>query len=104
MDALIRRARCAGEVHRDGTFGLEDNSMARAASREVLIAPLGLEGTLSVPPDPVGIVLFAHGSGSGRHSPRNVYVAQALQRQRIATLLFDLLTATEALERENVFD
>ncbi len=78
--------------------------MARADSREVLIAPLGLEGTLSVPPDPIGIVLFAHGSGSGRHSPRNVYVAQALQRKRIATLLFDLLMADEALNRENVFD
>jgi len=88
----------------DGSFGLEDKPMARSGSREVLIAPQGLEGTLSVPPDPVGIVLFAHGSGSGRHSPRNVYVAQALQRKRIATLLFDLLTAGEALDRENVFD
>ena len=78
--------------------------MARAASHEVLIDPPGLEGTLSVPPGAVGIVLIAHGSGSGRHSPRNVYVAQALQRKRIATLLFDLLTAGEALDRENVFD
>ena len=54
-----------------------------------------LEGTLSLPKDPKGIVLFAHGSGSSRHSPRNRYVADVLQSHRIATLLFDLLTREE---------
>jgi putative phosphoribosyl transferase len=78
--------------------------MAHTESREVQIAPLGLEGTLSLPADPVGVVLFAHGSGSSRHSPRNVYVAQELHKTRIATLLFDLLTEAEALDRDNVFD
>jgi putative phosphoribosyl transferase len=56
-----------------------------------------LEGTLSLPSDPKGIVLFVHGSGSSRHSPRNRYVAKVLQSRGIATLLFDLLTLEEEL-------
>ena len=58
-----------------------------------------LYGDLSLPPDFTGLVLFAHGSGSGRHSARNRQVAQALQNAGLATLLFDLLTAQE--ERED---
>jgi putative phosphoribosyl transferase len=54
-----------------------------------------LEGTLNVPERSTGIVLFAHGSGSSRHGPRNRYVAQVLQSRGIATLLFDLLTRLE---------
>lgn len=54
-----------------------------------------LEGTLGLPKDAIGIVVFAHGSGSSRHSPRNRYVAGVLQAQGIATLLFDLLTREE---------
>jgi putative phosphoribosyl transferase len=54
-----------------------------------------LDGTLNVPAGSTGIVLFAHGSGSSRRSPRNHYVAQVLQSQGIATLLFDLLTPAE---------
>jgi putative phosphoribosyl transferase len=60
--------------------------------------PLGsitLEGILSLPKDPIGLVIFAHGSGSSRHSPRNRYVAQALESKGLATLLFDLLTREE---------
>ncbi len=56
-----------------------------------------LEGILSIPHDPKGIVLFVHGSGSSRHSSRNRYVAGVLQTQGIATLLFDLLTNEEEL-------
>ncbi len=63
-----------------------------------------LEGTLTVPEGAKGIVLFAHGSGSSRLSPRNTYVANALQKAGIGTLLFDLLTEDEAADRENVFD
>ena len=63
-----------------------------------------LEGTLTVPRGAKGIVLFAHGSGSSRLSPRNTYVAKALQKAGIGTLLFDLLTDDEAADRENVFD
>ncbi|NUR25390.1 MAG: phosphoribosyltransferase [Catenulispora sp.] len=68
------------------------------------IGPLVLSGSLAVPGNAAGIVVFAHGSGSGRHSPRNVFVADALNRAGLATLLFDLLTADEEGDRTNVFD
>lgn len=58
-------------------------------------ASVALEGNLSVPPDARGLVLFAHGSGSSRHSPRNRYVAERLHKENLATLLIDLLTAEE---------
>ena len=66
-------------------------------AREVLIEIDGitLEGTLAIPSGARGLVLFAHGSGSSRHSPRNRYVAQVLQARQIGTLLFDLLTYHE---------
>lgn len=54
-----------------------------------------LEGDLSISQDAEGIVIFAHGSGSSRHSPRNRYVARMLQSKNLATLLFDLLTKEE---------
>ncbi len=55
----------------------------------------GLEGELTVPPGAAGVVIFAHGSGSSRHSPRNRYVAAVLNEGGLATLLIDLLTAGE---------
>ncbi|NIH82944.1 dienelactone hydrolase family protein [Amycolatopsis viridis] len=55
----------------------------------------GLEGDLTVPADAVGVVVFAHGSGSSRRSPRNIAVARELQDNRFATLLFDLLSPGE---------
>jgi dienelactone hydrolase len=71
----------------------------------VTLPPHDGEGLLGLPPRPAhGIVLFAHGSGSSRLSPRNAFVAEALQHANIATLLFDLLTDQEAAERANVFD
>lgn len=63
------------------------------------IGSVTLEGALRIPPGAEGIVLFAHGSGSSRHSPRNRCVAQALDEAGLATLLIDLLTAAE--ERED---
>jgi putative phosphoribosyl transferase len=63
-----------------------------------------LEGDLALPSDPIGIVAFAHGSGSSRHSPRNQYVAGVLQAQGIATVLFDLLTVAEDRDYERRFD
>lgn len=85
-------------------------SVQDASTREVRI-PSGdtwLYGDLSVPTHPAGIVLFAHGSGSGRHSARNRQVAQRLQRANLATLLFDLLTVQEEQvdlqTREHRFD
>ncbi len=63
-----------------------------------------LIGDLSTPEQPAGLVLFAHGSGSSRLSPRNRMVAAELVRHGLATLLFDLLTEAESRERANVFD
>jgi dienelactone hydrolase len=59
------------------------------------IGTITLEGNLNMPAEPQGIVLFAHGSGSSRHSPRNRFVAHNLNQRGIATLLIDLLTADE---------
>lgn len=56
---------------------------------------VSLQGNLDVPEEPQGVVLFAHGSGSSRHSPRNRYVAQKLNSAGLATLLVDLLSETE---------
>lgn len=63
-----------------------------------------LQGQLHLPVPAKGVVLFAHGSGSGRHSPRNRYVAGVLQQAGLGTLLLDLLTPVEERYRANVFD
>ena len=63
-----------------------------------------LAGHLTIPPQALGVVVFAHGSGSSRHSPRNQFVAEVLNAAGLATLLFDLLTPEEARDRANVFD
>jgi putative phosphoribosyl transferase len=72
--------------------------------QEVRIDPAGLYAFLDSPEAPRGVVLFAHGSGSGRRSPRNGYVAAQLREAAIVTLLLDLLTEEEADDRRNVFD
>jgi fermentation-respiration switch protein FrsA (DUF1100 family) len=72
--------------------------------RDVRIPPIGLAGILRTPPGGHALVVFAHGSGSSRFSPRNAAVADALNERGIATLLFDLLTAEEEADRANVFD
>mgnify|MGYP006176116311 CR=1 FL=1 len=72
-----------------------------------VIIPAGgveLEGVLELPRAPRGVVAFSHGSGSGRHSPRNRFVAAQLRAAGIGTLLFDLLTAEEDRSRESRFD
>jgi putative phosphoribosyl transferase len=76
-------------------------TMEREAVR---IGPRGLEGELVLPVHPSGIVVFAHGSGSSRLSPRNSFVADVLHSHHLATLLFDLLSDAEAADRGNVFD
>jgi putative phosphoribosyl transferase len=77
-------------------------SRANTAELSVVSIPAGdasMTGDLVIPPHARGIVLFAHGSGSSRHSPRNRFVAQELQKANLATLLMDLLTpAEEALD------
>lgn len=71
---------------------------------EVTIEPEGLEGLLGVPESARSIVIFAHGSGSGRLSPRNNHVAAALRRAGLGTFLLDLLSPEEEGDRRNVFD
>jgi len=73
-------------------------------SADIGIPPLGLAGTLSLPARSLGLVVFAHGSGSSRLSPRNTAVAEALNGHGFGTLLFDLLTPAEEADRANVFD
>jgi putative phosphoribosyl transferase len=75
-----------------------------AFEREVRIPPLGLQGTLKQPAGAKALVIFAHGSGSSRLSPRNRQVAKGLYDRHIATLLFDLLLPKEEDDRKNVFD
>jgi putative phosphoribosyl transferase len=79
---------------------------AAAGTGEVIVdgGGIGLPGSLVVPDGGTGVVVFAHGSGSSRHSPRNQAVASALQQAGLGTLLFDLLTPQEAAERAAVFD
>jgi len=72
----------------------------------VTIEPGGvaLPGDLTIPGQAIAVVVFAHGSGSSRRSPRNVRVAEWLHREGLGTLLFDLLTDAEAEDRRKVFD
>lgn len=67
----------------------------RQISLTVPVAGVSLPGDLTIPDQVRGLVVFAHGSGSSRHSPRNRHVAEELNRSRLATFLFDLLTADE---------
>lgn len=80
--------------------------IGRRIGMDVVISAAGvsLSGDLGVPDRPRGMVLFAHGSGSSRLSPRNRYVADVLEGRGFATLLFDLLTEAEAAVRARVFD
>jgi pimeloyl-ACP methyl ester carboxylesterase len=81
--------------------------MANAAIEQEIRIPLGaavLGGNLTVPSGAKGIVVFAHGSGSSRFSPRNQFAAGWLNRGGLGTLLFDLLTEIEVSDRANVFD
>jgi putative phosphoribosyl transferase len=93
--ALLQRSRRMNWTDHHGTG---------AAPRQVRVPPLGLDGLLRLPPAAVGMVVFAHGSGSSRLSPRNNQVAEFLGDVGIGTLLFDLLDADEAPDRRNVFD
>lgn len=104
-----------GQFYRDFTQTSDDTVVAlldaaagpRLVRDEDVRIPLDavtLDGHLTVPRDATGIVVFAHGSGSSRHSPRNQRVASVLDRAGLATLLFDLLTPDEARDRRNVFD
>lgn len=77
---------------------------AHEHSIEITKGELALEGILGLPAGSRGLVVFAHGSGSGRFSPRNNFVARHLQQNGLATLLLDLLTSEEADDRRKVFN
>jgi len=72
-----------------------DDSVAREDAVRIPAGAIELDGDLHLPPHPLGMVVFAHGSGSSRHSPRNRQVAAVLQQAGAATLLMDLLTPEE---------
>jgi putative phosphoribosyl transferase len=83
------------------------SALLTAAGERQVTVPIGrpgLPGTLAWPDHPSGLVLFAHGSGSSRISPRNQAVARQVRAAGLATLLFDLLTPAEAEQRQNVFE
>ncbi len=99
--ALLDRAR---DGSAKATSAAADDPPLRDEEVEVAAGPVTVAGHLTIPEHPTGIVVFAHGSGSSRHSPRNRYVAAVLNRAGLATLLFDLLTPAEERNRANVFD
>jgi len=84
--------------------GAGDDPPVRDERVEVDVGGVSLVGQLTVPEACSGLVVFAHGSGSSRHSPRNRFVAAALNDVGLGTLLFDLLTTPEELTRSAVFD
>ena len=81
-----------------------ERSVQMSHPSSIVIGPHRLEGELCLVHPPRGIVIFAHGSGSSRHSRRNIQVARALGLRGLSTLLFDLLTSDEVESRANVFD
>jgi putative phosphoribosyl transferase len=97
-DDEVVRCLVAAAEQRDGEPGTVDDEV------EIPVGPLNLAGHLTVPAAATGLVLFAHGSGSSRRSPRNQFVASVLHDAGLATLLFDLLTPDEERDRSNVFD
>ena len=81
-----------------------DDPPPRDEEIRVTVGPVSVAGHLTIPEHPAGVVVFAHGSGSSRHSPRNRYVAEVLNKAGLATVHFDLLTPDEERNRANVFD
>jgi putative phosphoribosyl transferase len=101
VDLLVRASGAEPPAPTGATGG---DPPLRSEDVEIPAGPVSLAGHLEIPEDPLGIVVFAHGSGSSRHSSRNRYVATALNEAAIGTLLFDLLTEDEEHDRANVFD
>ncbi|OHV29622.1 MULTISPECIES: phosphoribosyltransferase family protein [Pseudofrankia] len=112
VDLLLRAAATAQPAApRAATTGTHPDppasvvgSPAREIEVDIPAVPVRLAGRLTIPSAARGIVVFAHGSGSSRHSPRNRYVADVLTAAGFATLLFDLLTPAEEVDRAAVFD
>lgn len=106
MPACVRGARdIAMSSSFQGTLATRSGTASvRAGAEAVRVGAERLPGQLTRVPDALGLVVFAHGSGSSRLSPRNRFVASALHGYRLDTLLFDLLTDQEASERRFIFD
>jgi putative phosphoribosyl transferase len=105
VSALLAEAASRPTVATDeATAAADPPPHPRDDDVEIRVRDASHTGHLTVPAGAVGLVLFAHGSGSSRHSPRNQFVARSLNANRVATLLFDLLSPHEELERANVFD
>ena len=103
LDLLARSANGA-DATSGHTMASGDDPPIRSDDVQVAAGSVTLAGHLEIPEHPIGLVLFAHGSGSSRHSTRNRYVASVLNQAGIGTLLFDLLTMDEEADRANVFD
>jgi putative phosphoribosyl transferase len=102
---ILRTARKTIPLQQRFTSSIGDMSPTRRDEEVGVIArEVTLAGHLTVPEAASGVVIFAHGSGSSRHSPRNRAVARALNQVGLATLLFDLLEITEEADRSNAFD
>ena len=103
MTILTGARRAAGS---DSASPVKSKHASPLIDDDVTIAVDGIRlgGHLTLPEGSIGTVLFAHGSGSGRNSPRNRHVAEILNRAGLGTLLFDLLTPSEEADRANVFD
>ena len=104
-DQVVELLRLAGAAD-GGRTGrdLGDDGLLRDEDVDIPTGDVMLTGRLTVPAGLIGTVVFAHGSGSSRHSPRNRYVAGVLNEAGLATLLVDLLTVDEELDRSCVFD
>ena len=102
LDAAADAAQGAADGGRSAEA--EDDPPGQDAEVQPVAGQVELAGHLSVPENAAAVVLFAHGSGSSRHSPRNRYVANVLNQAGLGTLLLDLLTPTEEADRANVFD
>ncbi|NUS72703.1 MAG: phosphoribosyltransferase [Corynebacteriales bacterium] len=92
------------QVTDDDVVELLSQKPMRVSDARIDIGEVTLLADMAMPVNATGIVIFVHGSGSGRRSPRNVHVANVLNDAGIGTLLFDLLTEEEAADRSNVFD
>jgi putative phosphoribosyl transferase len=103
-DLLARAARRVTQQPPERAAATADDPPLCDEDVEVPADQMRLAGHLTIPENPIGVVLFAHGSGSSRHSPRNRYVAGELNQAGLGTLLFDLLTPQEELDRTKVFD
>jgi putative phosphoribosyl transferase len=101
--ACLERAAAWRSPARASIAGMADLP-ARGEEVQAEAGRIRLAGSLAVPEGAPGIVVFVHGTGSGRHSPRNQRVATILNDAGLGTLLFDLLTAEEEADRANVFD